>query len=83
MALHGDRSVLDHRRQIPRQHGAGVDGEVGDRALDGQAAVVDRVDVFGVGVAEQHFVAGADHVRADVPPMAPAPMIVSCTVIPP
>ena len=57
----------EHRVQRPLEpvgrHGRRADGVLLDRALDAQAVGVDRGDVLGVGVAQEHLVAVTDRAR--------------------
>ena len=51
--------------KISRQHGPGLHGKVLDGPADSEPALVDRLDVGGIGVAEKDVVTGPDHVGAD------------------
>ncbi len=65
VALHGHRRPWQRCGKIVWQHGPCPHREVLDRPADGEAPLVDRLDVRSVGVTEQDVVAVPDHVGAD------------------
>ena len=55
-------------REVVRQDGPRLDGELLERALDGQTPFVDSGDMLGVHVAEEHRVAVPGETRPDRAP---------------
>jgi hypothetical protein len=71
VGLDRDDRPADDRREVLGADRLRRDGELLDRAGDRQPAAVDRGDVLGVGVAQQHLVPAADQVRRDGAPDGP------------
>ena len=73
LRLDGEQHGAEPVGQLVGRDRPCLDRELLDRALDAQAVGVDRRDVVGVGVAEEHALAARRSWAPTVPPIAPAP----------